>query len=106
MNVQALPKSFEELVLESDLPVLADFWAEWCGACKSVSPVVKRIALEFHGRLVTVKVNVDKKVDVASRYNVQSIPTFILFHKGIILMRITGAVQYDALKAEIEKRIN
>jgi len=102
---EGLPKSFEALIQTSDRPVLVDFWAEWCGACRTVSPTVQRIASEFKGRVVTVKVNVDQKQHVAAKYKITSIPTIMLFHKGQVLIRLEGAMPYETLKAEIEKRI-
>lgn len=103
MNQTALPKSFEDLIQQSDLPVLVDFWAEWCGACRTVSPAIQKIAAEFKGRLLTVKVNVDQKQHVAGKYQITSIPTIMMFNKGQIHMRLTGALPYEALKAEIQK---
>lgn len=100
-----LPKSFDTLIQESELPVLVDFWAEWCGACKMVSPVIAQIAKDFKGRLVTIKVNVDKKQHLAARYQTTSIPTIMLFHRGNVLLRLTGAYPYESLKQEIEKVI-
>jgi len=101
----ALPKSFQELITQSELPVLVDFWAEWCGACKMVSPTIQKIASELKGRVLTVKVNVDQKQFIAAQYQIQSIPTIMLFQKGKILMRLEGALPYKALKSEIEKRL-
>jgi thioredoxin 1 len=100
-----LPKSFQALIQDSDLPVLVDFWAEWCGACRTVSPTIQQIAGEFKGKLITVKVNVDKKPHIAAQYQIQSIPTIMLFHKGNILKRFTGALPFDTLKNEIQQTI-
>jgi len=105
MNSDVLPGSFEKLITESDMPVLVDFWAEWCGACRMVSPVIQRIAGEFKGRLLAVKVNVDQKQHLAAKYQTTSIPTIMMFYKGDVLMRLTGAYPYDALKTEILKHL-
>lgn len=105
MTGRQLPKSFEALIKESDLPVLVDFWAEWCGPCRMVSPAIQRIASDYKGRLLTVKVNVDKKSHVAAQYGITSIPTIMLFHQGRTLMRLSGALPYETLKAEVEKHI-
>jgi len=102
---QNLPKSFNELIQQSELPVLVDFWAEWCGACRMVSPTIEKIAHDFKGRFLTVKVNVDDKSHIAAQYQIQSIPTIMMFNKEKILMRLTGALQYETLKAEIRKNL-
>jgi thioredoxin 1 len=96
-----LPDSFFELIKTSERPVLADFWAEWCGPCRNVSPAIDRLAHEFSGKLLTVKVNIDKRPNIAESFQVQSIPTIVLFWKGEQLMRITGAYPYDAIRSEL-----
>jgi thioredoxin 1 len=97
----ALPKSFLELIRVSDVPILVDFWAEWCGPCRVVSPAIQRIARECTGRLLTVKVNVDRKPDVAQAFEVQGIPTIMLFWKGESRMRLTGAYPYESILQNI-----
>lgn len=99
------PKSFDELIGESKIPVLVDFWAEWCGACKMLQPVIERIAHDLKGRIVTIKVNTDRKPNLATRYQVTGIPTIILFYQGELRMRLSGAMPYEVLKAEIEKHL-
>jgi thioredoxin 1 len=99
------PKSFDDLITESALPVLVDFWAEWCGACKMLQPVVERIAHDLKGRIITIKVNTDKKPDLASKYQITGIPTLMLFYQGQILMRLSGAMPYEMLRNEIEKHL-
>ena len=105
MAAETLPNSFFDLINQSDKPVLVDFWAEWCGPCRMVSPVVARIASELKGRIITVKVNIDKKPHIAGRYQISSIPTIMMFHGGRTLMRLTGAYPYEAMKAEVLKAL-
>jgi len=100
-NQDALPKSFDDLVRFSERPVLVDFWAEWCAPCRMVSPVVERIAKEYAEHLTAVKVNVDRKSHIAARYNIQSIPTIMMFWKGKSIMRAVGAQSYAQLKQQI-----
>jgi thioredoxin 1 len=104
-NENGLPPSFNDLIKESDKPVLVDFYADWCGPCKMVSPAIQRLAVENKGRFLTVKIDTDKKQELAGRYNITAIPTIMLFHKGRVLMRLSGAYPYEALKAEIEKAL-
>ncbi len=101
-----LPKSFFDLIEQSDRPVLVDFYADWCGPCKMVSPAIKRVAGDYKGRIVTIKINVDLKQHIAARYQIQSIPTIMMFWKGKDIMRLTGAYPYEAIKAEVEKSLS
>lgn len=98
MSSSSLPPSFDELLQAADRPILVDFWAEWCPPCRALTPVLNDIAKEFKGRLFIVKVNTDQKPHLAARYGIQSIPTLILFRKGRILWRGTGALPMPALR--------
>lgn len=98
-------KSFSSEVLNSDLPVLVDFWATWCGPCRSISPIVEELAKEFVGRVKVTKLNVDENPSTPSQYGVRGIPTLILFKDGKILDQIVGAVPKTRLKAMIEKAL-
>ena len=102
-RANGLPASFFELVRVSDMPILVDFWAAWCGPCRTVSPAIARIARELAGRALTVKVNVDRKPDVARAYEVQGIPTIMLFWRGEPRMRLTGAYPYEAILQNIRQ---
>jgi thioredoxin 1 len=97
--------SFDELLRTHPLPILADFWAEWCGPCKTIAPVIKQIAADFKGRLTVVKVNVDERPQIAAEFGIQGIPTLILFANGKPLWRISGALPYEQLKRELMTRI-
>lgn len=101
-----LPKSFSELIQTAEIPVVVDFWAEWCGPCKMVSPTLERIAQEFKGKLMVIKINVDQKQQIAALYQIQSIPTIMMFYKGVQKMRLVGALPYEAIKQEIIKQLN
>ena len=93
--------SFDEHVKGSDVPVLVDFWAEWCGPCKMIAPLLEEIASEQQGRLGIAKLNIDDNLDVTRRFDVMSIPTLILFKEGEPVARIVGAKPKGALLQEI-----
>jgi thioredoxin 1 len=94
--------NFQAEVLESDVPVLVDFWAPWCGPCRMVAPVVEEIAKEKAGELKVVKLNTDENQQTSINYNVLSIPTLIVFRNGQEAKRVTGAYPKKRLEAEIE----
>jgi thioredoxin 1 len=94
--------NFQAEVLESDVPVLVDFWAPWCGPCRMVAPVVEEIAKEKSGQLKVVKLNTDENQQTSIQYNVLSIPTLIVFRNGQEAKRVTGAYPKKRLEAEIE----
>ena len=93
--------SFDQEVLQSDTPVVVDFWAEWCGPCHAVSPVLDRIAEERQGQLKLVKVNIDEEQRLAQRYGVSSIPTIILFKDGQPAAAAIGAQPKTALERQL-----
>ncbi len=94
--------NFEEKVLQSELPVLVDFYADWCGPCKMMAPVVEAMAEKYAGRLVVGKLNVDENMDSARKYRVRSIPYMALFKGGELVDHLLGAGSEDALTEKIE----
>jgi thioredoxin 1 len=94
--------NFQAEVLESDQPVLVDFWAPWCGPCRMVAPVVEEIAKERVGELKVVKLNIDENQQTAIAYDVMSIPTLILFNRGQVAKKVIGAYPKRKLEAELE----
>ena len=95
-------KSFQTDVLEAKEPVLVDFWAEWCGPCRAVAPVLEEVAGELNGKLKIVKLNVDENPETAAKYGIQSIPTLMIFKNGELASRQIGA----SPKAKIVQWIN
>jgi thioredoxin 1 len=97
--------NFDAEVLRSDLPVLVDFWAPWCGPCKSIAPIVEEIAVEYEGKLKVTKLNVDDHPDTASRYGIRGIPNLIILKAGAVKEQIVGAVPKAKLVSAIEKAL-
>ena len=98
-------KSWETDVMSSSMPVFVDFWAEWCGPCRMVSPVVEELSEEFSGKVDFVKVNVDQANEIASKYNVFSIPTLAIFNKGQIVAQQVGAASKESYKNMIDRAL-
>ena len=95
--------AFENDVLKSNVPVVVDFWAEWCGPCRVISPIIEELSKEYNGKVQFVKVNVDESPDLAGRFGVQGIPTLIIFKDAKEVGRLVGAAPKSRLAQEIEK---
>ncbi len=101
MALQFDEKNFEAEVLKAQGPVLVDFWAEWCGPCKAIGPIIDQLAVELQGKMKIGKVNVDENGDLAGQFNVMSIPTMLIFKNGVPVDQIVGAMPKDRLLAKL-----
>ncbi|MBF9252752.1 thioredoxin [Pontibacter sp. 172403-2] len=99
-------KSFQELISSPGMPVLVDFYADWCGPCKSMSPIVQQVAAEYNGKLKVIKVNVDSNQAAAAQYRVQGVPTFILFRDGQQVWRQSGAMPANVLSQAVQQVVS
>ena len=100
---QVTDSTFKQEVLDSEVPVLVDFWAPWCGPCRMVAPVVDEISSQFEGQIKVVKVNTDENPNVASQYGIRSIPTLMIFKGGQKVDMVVGAVPKTTLANTLEK---
>jgi thioredoxin 1 len=105
MATQFTDSSWEQDVLKSDKPVLVDFWAEWCGPCRMIGPLVEELANEYAGKAVIGKLNVDENPGVASKYGIRSIPTLLVFKGGEVVDKIVGAVPKNMLAQKIDAQL-
>ena len=102
-EVTVTNENFKTEVLDSDIPVLADFWAEWCVPCKIVGPILEQMAEEYNGKIKIAKINVDEEGELASNYNIVSIPTLLLFHNGNVAKQQIGAVPKKVLEELVKE---
>ncbi len=98
--------AFEAEVIKSDLPVLVDFWAAWCGPCKAIAPTIESLADEYAGKLRVAKLDVDSNPKSASQYGIRAIPTMLVFKDGQVVDQITGAVGKSILEEAIKKVVS
>lgn len=99
--IELTDANFEDEVLKAEVPVVVDFWADWCAPCRMVAPVMEEIAGEFDGRVKVGKLNVDAHRETAARFDIMSIPTVMLFEKGEVSRQVVGAMPKDSLVREL-----
>jgi thioredoxin 1 len=104
-TVKVTDKNFENEVLGADVPVLVDFWAEWCGPCKMIGPALEELAQEYDGKLIVAKVNVDENPTLPAQYGVRGIPALFMFKGGEVISNRTGAAPKASLKGWIEESV-
>jgi len=106
MAKQFTDSNFDADVLKSDKPVLVDFWAEWCGPCRMIGPIVDELHTEYDGKAVIGKLNVDENPEVAAKYGVRSIPTLLIFKDGQLVDKQVGVVAKSALVKKLEAQMS
>ncbi len=101
-EVAVTKSNFDAEVIKSEVPVVADFWAEWCGPCRMIAPVLKQLAQEYKDKIKIAKIDVDKEGELAEKYNIVSIPTILVFNKGEVVKQQIGAVPRPILEKMIK----
>ena len=105
MELTLTNESFENEGLHSDIPVVVDFWASWCGPCRMVAPIIEELAREYSGKAKVGKVNVDEEAELAVKYGIVSIPTVLIFKNGEVMEKLVGAQSQDEYEDAVDKYI-
>ncbi len=102
MALEATDSNFEDLVLKADKPVIVDFWAEWCGPCRMVGPIVEEVGVDYEGKAVVAKVDVDSNPGITAKYGIRNIPTILFFKNGDVADKQVGAVPKSTIVNKLE----
>ena len=103
--IEVTGTTFDQEVKNSEIPVLVDFWAPWCGPCRRIAPIIDEIAEEYQGRIKVVKLNTDENVRIAQEYSISGIPSLIIFKNGEAVERLVGLMQKSTLQSSVEKYV-
>jgi len=102
MALEATDGNFDELVLNSDKPVIVDFWAEWCGPCRMVGPIVEEVGVDYEGKAIVAKVDVDSNPGITAKYGIRNIPTILFFKDGEVADKQVGAVPKSTIAGKLD----
>jgi thioredoxin 1 len=106
MPVELTDQNFEQEALNSDKPVMIDFWAEWCGPCKTIAPVVEELSSDYDGKAVIAKVDVDNNPQIAAKFGIRNIPTILFLKNGEVVDKSVGAVSKDVLQQKLDQQLS